>query len=251
MKNPFIKLLLVSCILLSKVWATPMSSSPVILLDNWPPYIVGTVGKEPIGGDLLKFNQYIFQKMGYEDPPLVAIWTDVLSKIFLGTADMTIGFKNDDRAQFADFSVPFATISRYLYFRQADAEKFKNYDGYKSLVGKKIGLIKGFDYGELLYNSLALGLDIAYFDSYRDMQKALSRKRIDTYIYIDDRSQLPAEIAKSDYVVQSRLIHYFISKKSRHSADMEKLNRVIKDTLNDPELQDLLPERLRMASPAR
>ncbi len=248
MMGKLLRALFLSSIIFSKTFAVMDAFAPIIVLDNWQPYIVGTEGEEPSGGMLLKFNQHILEESGFSNPPTITTWEQVLMAIADGNADMTIGLKSKDRAEFAVFSIPFANVNRNLYFRKSDSSKFESYEGYQSLGGKKIGIVKDYEYGDLLAHSKSFKFDLVPFAGFSEMQDALVSRDIDAYLYLDSDEMLPGDVAKSTYTVQQLPISYMISKKSVLASKVDDLNQLIAKTLADPSLKELLPEKIRIKS---
>ena len=237
-----------SGIIFSKTFAVMDAFAPIIVLDNWQPYIVGTEGEEPSGGMLLKFNQHILKESGFSNPATITTWEQILMSIADGNADMTIGLKSKDRTEFAVFSIPFANVNRNLYFRKSDSSKFESYEGYQSLAGKKIGIVKGYVYGDLSAHSKSFKFDLVPFVGFSEMQDAVVSGDIDAYIYVDSDELLPGDVVKSTYAVQQLPISYMISKKSVLASKVDDLNQLIAKTLADPSLKELLPEKIRIKS---
>lgn len=129
----------------------------VVAADEWCPFNC-EVGAEN-QGYVVDISREIFQNQGYEVVYENYPWVDTLSKVYKGEIDAAIA-ATPIEAPTALFPKEEVGVSEYVYLlRAGDDWHFK--DGY-SLINKKIGVMKGYDYS---------GSEFGHYVTYRQETK--------------------------------------------------------------------------------
>lgn len=155
-----------------------ISSNPIVTVGMMPDFTPFTyyIKNTPVGfeHDLLKI---ISEKTGLRFKKKIANWTTIYSSFKNKEVDMitSISHKNY-REPFTTFTSAYYDIPIMIFVR----DTFGDYNGIKSLEGKKVGVLKDVFYVKELEK---LGtIDLVYYDNYDQLTKDLVFGKIDALI---------------------------------------------------------------------
>jgi len=158
----------------------------VIAGDNWCPVNCGQQDKQQ--GFMIDVARQALAKSGYTVKYVEMPWLRAIELAREGKVHAIVGAFKDDAPDFYYPQVPFLKISPNSLFTLK--ESAWQYDNIRSFNGMKIGVIKGYDYGDVMNtyiksfsSSKASPLIQLYGnDAVERSLKFLMRKRIDIYI---------------------------------------------------------------------
>jgi len=140
-KGLLLQIILSICLLL---FTTPVYASEIIIVaDEWPPYC-GKPGS-PYPGYGVEIAKQVFEAAEYTFKYLNMSWTRAIKETRSGKYNAIIGAYKDEAPDFVFPEEEFG-VSRYAFY--AKRGSLWRYAGIESLQSKKIGLIKGYSYGE-------------------------------------------------------------------------------------------------------
>ncbi|PLY07377.1 MAG: diguanylate cyclase [Arcobacter sp.] len=155
-----------------------LTSNPVIKVAMMPDFTPFTyyIENTPVGfeHDLLKI---VSKRTGLEFEKTIANWTTIYSSFKNKEVDMitSISYKKY-REPFTTFTSSYYDIPIMIFVR----DTFGEYNGIKSLKGKKVGVLKDVFYVKELEK---LGtMNLVYYDNYSDLTKDLVFGKIDALI---------------------------------------------------------------------
>ena len=133
------------------LFTPPVSAAEIIIVaDEWPPYC-GKAGSTYPGYGV-EIAQQIFEEAGHTFKYFNIPWIRAINETRKGNYSAIIGAYKEEAPDFVFPEEEFG-VSRYAFY--AKQGSLWKYAGLESLQSKKIGLIKGYSYGEELN---------AYFD---------------------------------------------------------------------------------------
>ncbi len=120
----------------------------IAVADPWPPYIDF---KSPKGGFCMEIVKAAYKTQGYQVEIQNVPWVRAVKMVTAGEADIIPNkwFSAEETKSFL-FSNDYASCEVKVVKKKGD--KFE-YNGIKSLTGKKIGVIRGSNYGDEFNNS--------------------------------------------------------------------------------------------------
>jgi polar amino acid transport system substrate-binding protein len=144
----------------------------VAAADPWPPF---ADENSPTDGVALEIVRAAFETQGYEVTMLFVPWARAVNGVKVGDYDLvpTI-WKNEERMEYMHYSDPF--LQNSLKFIKRTEDPFE-YEGFSSLDGKTVGIIRGYSYGQEFSSATSFKKDEAN-DFFTNVQKLL-RDRID------------------------------------------------------------------------
>lgn len=176
--------------LLLLLYSVMSTAAPLLLTEEEKEFIrtnpVVTIGMMP---DFTPFSYYIDEEVvGFEHDMLRLIsdttgltfdkkidkWTNIYTSFKNKDVDMitSISYK-EYRAPFTYFTRPYYTIPIMIFVK----DNFGDYEGLKSLSGKKVGVLKDVFYIKELEK--VEGIKLVYYDNYEDLTKDLVFGKID------------------------------------------------------------------------
>lgn len=132
-------------VLLSSVTANadPDSNTLSLVGSNWPPFIDEQQPGMGVATDLVTA---ILKRAGYETSPVIESWPRSLEGVGIGVYDAVIGaWQTQVREKYFVFSEPYLFNEIKFIKRREDPFTFVDMN---SLVGKRIGIVKGYAYGD-------------------------------------------------------------------------------------------------------
>lgn len=120
----------------------------VAAADAYPPYIDAA---RPTGGLTAEIVRAAYQTQGYEVQLEVLPWARAELGVTEGRYDVLLNvWRTEARARTLMFSAPYATGKIKFIKRKGDPFEYKGLD---SLQGKRIGVVRGYGYGDAFNNS--------------------------------------------------------------------------------------------------
>jgi ABC-type amino acid transport substrate-binding protein/two-component sensor histidine kinase len=137
--------------------------------------------------------QIISAKTGIKFKKQYGPWESIFGKFKNGSVDVIadISYKKD-RESFSLFTTPYFEMPTVVYVRN----DFKDYKGFQSLKGKKVGYTKGIYYESSLREQE--GIDLVGFESSEEMVNALVYGKVDAVI--NNLARINHIIMKNGYV---------------------------------------------------
>jgi len=131
--------------LLFVVTTTAMSDQITIVADEWPPYNSIPNSKEPGYG--IEIAKHVFEATGHTVVYKILPWHRSIIETRTGKYNAIIGAFKQEAPDFVFPEEEFG-LSKNAFFARKGREW--TYSGLESLQGMKIGIIKGYSYGEEL-----------------------------------------------------------------------------------------------------
>jgi signal transduction histidine kinase/CheY-like chemotaxis protein len=150
-------------------------TASIALISDYAPFSYEENGK--VKGFVKDLLLLISKKTGLEFVQKVDHWGNNLNKFEKKEVDIIadISYKKE-RASFTLFTTPYYEIPVVIFTR----EDFKNFQGLKSLKGKKVGIQQSIFYEKELREMG--GMELVSFENYEDQSKALAYGKIDALI---------------------------------------------------------------------
>ncbi|BBO92811.1 hypothetical protein DSCOOX_59910 [Desulfosarcina ovata subsp. ovata] len=117
----------------------------IIVADEWPPYC-GKAGSTYPGYGV-EIAKQVFEAAGHKFKYLNIPWTRAIKETRAGKYNAIIGAYKEEAPDFVFPEEEFG-VSRYAFYSKRGS--LWTYSGIESLQSKKIGLIKGYSYGQEL-----------------------------------------------------------------------------------------------------
>ncbi|MGI0115372.1 substrate-binding periplasmic protein [Zooshikella sp. RANM57] len=125
-------------------------NSPLtVICDEWPPY--QTVEKNNVGGFSTKVVEEVFKRMNVKTNKIKAYpWKRAITMVKTGTADALFSANfTEERTKFAIYPEETLVDSPWvMWVREEDNLKYESFD---NLLGKKVGLVRGYSYTKDLW----------------------------------------------------------------------------------------------------
>ncbi|WP_415230295.1 transporter substrate-binding domain-containing protein [Psychromonas sp.] len=150
-------------------------TASIALISDYAPFSYEENGE--VKGFVKDLLLLISKKTGLEFVQKVDYWGNNLNKFKKKKVDIIadISYKKE-RESFTLFTTPYYQIPVVIFTR----EDFKNFQGLKSLQGKKVGIQQGIFYEKELREMG--GMEVVGFENYEDQSKALAYGKIDALI---------------------------------------------------------------------
>ena len=235
MKSDFtaIRLLLVTSLL--AMASITQAETLKLVADDWPPFTSDKQGQR-IAANLV---EHALNTSGIKTRTQILDWQQVLKGLKGDAYDAVVGaWKNSEREQYLMFSRPYLENRIQLVGRTDNRIEFT---GLAQLVGKKVGVVKGYAYGDDI--SGKNGMIRVASDSVAENLEKLLRKEID-YLLADSivahgmENHLPLNI-KKQLVIYKRVVTrqglHFAVRKTYPGAKklLEKFNKTIGSMIVD------------------
>lgn len=209
-----------------------------ISASEFPPYEYTLQGDPIVRGFSSELVQATFRNMNQPiSQHKIFPWKRALQGTYFGVFDAVhSASKNKEREEKLWFpDEPLVYSSKVFIIRKADKQKI-NYQSFDSLIGLRLGLVRGFNYPENVW-SFIKNNDIQYNESVNTdtLLKMLVRGRVDIIIeesvvakqFIDEHSY-PLELIE-DHPVQVKPMYLAFSKESVASELVAKFSDNLKD----------------------
>jgi len=116
--------------------------------DEWPPYIIDSQEDKGIAHEIVSAA---FSVQGYQLKHTIKPWSRALREVSTQRYDIALTvWKSSERLEYLYFSEPYLINS--LVFVTLNGNSF-DYHGLKSLVGKRIGVLRGYAYDDAFMSS--------------------------------------------------------------------------------------------------
>lgn len=157
--------------------------------DPWPPFVDPD---HPKLGLSIEIVREAFKTQGYKLKHEFKPWARAEDGVKKGKYDILPNtWKTDKRLKYLKYSNPYATNKIKFVSRKGDTFEYK---GLKSLKGKKIGVIRGYGYGDVFMK--ARGYKLYPLADFIQNVKKLNLKRID--LTLEDEIVARNLISKKD-----------------------------------------------------
>lgn len=229
MKSVFFRCRLLLLVSLLAMTFQAKAETLKLVADDWPPFTSDKQGQR-IAANLVEHALYV---SGINSRTQIVAWQQVLKGLKSGSYDAVVGvWKNAEREQYLSFSRPYLENRIQLVGR---ADNRIEFTGLAQLAGKKVGVVKGYAYGDDISGDK--GIIRVASDSVAENLEKLLHKKID-YMLADSivahgmENHLPLNI-KKQLVVYKRVVTkqglHFAVRKSHPNAKtlLEKFNKAI------------------------
>jgi signal transduction histidine kinase/CheY-like chemotaxis protein len=150
-------------------------TASIALISDYAPFSYEENGE--VKGFVKELLVLISEKTGLEFVQKVDHWGNNLNKFKKKEVDIIADISHKkERESFTLFTTPYYQIPVVIFTR----EDFKNFQGLKSLKGKKVGIQQGIFYEKELREMG--GIELVVFENYEDQTKALAYGKIDALI---------------------------------------------------------------------
>lgn len=229
---------------LSCAWA----ADPVVVsvdAEN-PPFMFGKDGKA--AGIYPQIISLAFAKLGVPVTLEAKPWKRALAEIDEGKAGVGGIYKNDERAQKYDFSEPILTENTAVYFNKSKPVDFKSV---ADLKGKRVGVIRGWSYGDEFDAARKAGSITAdEVTSDKVNFQKLAEGRVDVVLAIEEAGKAVIKAEKLSAVEQGKVFlasnkaHLAFAKSAKQTELLAKFNKVIADMKQDGTLEKVMVTEL-------
>lgn len=216
--------------------------------DPWPPYTIGSIGRQPEAGIAVELFRELEDRLGMTFELSLLPWKRCLLWAKQGKYDgVMLLTRNDDRATYLEFPAPVHRDANLVWAR-SDRSFDREFRSFKDFQGLKIGVTDGFTYGEAFNQAVAehnLTLDSA--PSILSNMLRLSLGRIDIFLVngVAGESALEDQPHLRDALTVYRgpfdSVPFFIglSKASPIKAHLPLFNEVLTDMKTDGTIERL------------
>jgi len=128
----------------------PLSVGAISLCsDPWFPYIQGELNKQAQGGDVIKFEEQLFARLGYESVEFPLInWARCLHQAEYGFEDgVVMLFRKPEREKYLIFSDPIMTTKLVVLYSPKYFSNGIDWQDTETFESKIIGIVRGNSYG--------------------------------------------------------------------------------------------------------
>ena len=221
---------------------------------NYPPFFMEE--NDAVHGLAVDLGDEVFRRLGVRTEVAMYPLKRGLSNLESGIYDgVMILIKTSERGRFLEYTRPVMTV-RGLIWALATRGKPVTFDSLEDLQKYKIGVTKGYSYGEEFDQLLKqMNPDVAYSD-YHNYRK-LMEHRIDIFpgneivarSLFKQHPELRGRFIHSDKSFIEWVLHMAISKKSRFATMIPDINRVLAE-LEAEGYVDALVEQYTGSGPA-
>lgn len=150
------------CVLMFSLWAGICAAEISVNLvgDPWPPYVNGELGEFAESGVGVEIIKRVFAQLDDAEVrfPLIP-WERALLEVERGQSDgIAMLLKTAERERFITFSVPLVTGYNLIWsVAEADGSAYE-WSAVEDLYGKRVGIVKGYSYGDEMDRSFEQGM---------------------------------------------------------------------------------------------
>ncbi|SLM32339.1 ABC-type amino acid transport/signal transduction systems, periplasmic component/domain [Desulfamplus magnetovallimortis] len=184
-------ILLVIILLMSVMPCTADEKTIVAAADPWPPFVDPAAPKEGLSLEIVRAS---YETQGYSVKMEYVPWARAIDGVKKGKYDILPNtWMNEQRKAFLMYSEPYA-VNEVKFIKTAD-DPFE-FNGLESLTGKKVGIVRGYGYGDDFTNATNFVREDSN-DFITNIKKLThSSKRVD--LAIEDEIVARVIIAKED-----------------------------------------------------
>lgn len=228
-------------------WGAYAADTVVINVDaENPPFMSSQNGKA--AGVYPALISAAFAKMNVPMALEAKPWKRALTEMDEGKAGVGGIYKNDERAAKYDFSEPILTENTAVYFNKS---KPLDYKTIADLYGKKIGVIRGWSYGDAFdaaRKDNKLTVDEVTNDKANFMK--LSEGRLDAVLAIDEAGKAVIAGEKLGNIDQGKVFlasnkaHLAFNKNAKQNELLARFSKAIADMKQDGSLDKIVLKEL-------
>ena len=175
-------------------------------------------------------------------------WKRALSEIDEGKSGIGGIYKNNERAQKYDFSEPILTENTAVYFNKSKPIDFKTV---ADLNGKKVGVIRGWSYGDAFDAARKAGT-ISTEETSSDYSNLmmLAKGRVDAVLAIEEAGEAAiaaanlADIEQGKTFLASNKVHLAFAKSAKQTDTLGRFNKAIAAMKQDGSLDKIVQQEL-------
>jgi polar amino acid transport system substrate-binding protein len=213
-----------------------------------PPSIWAQQEKGQLTGPLIDLITEIFSEIGISVTSTPLPWARAIAQMESGKLDMIpVIFYTKKRAEFMDFSVPFAEVPASVF---VSAGNTFSYNSVSDLIGKK-GLVMRGDSISPEFEAARDSLDVSEIAGYGQMIRMLADHRADYAVAAQYGFMIQARKMKNDSKIEiiekpvaSRDLHFAFSKKSAYVQYLPVINEKLEKMKADGRLKKLVNDMI-------
>jgi polar amino acid transport system substrate-binding protein len=252
MKKRMFTSMLIVLTLLCLSFAASAQMTVTLVSDPFPPYVTGKANAtSPTGGVTVEILNKIFERIDNVRLELKLYpWKRALQYAFDGKVDgIWMVIKNKERMQFLDYTEPLLEMRAYLWFLNSRYPDGITWETLSDLVPYRIGVVRGYDYADALYEAQKQGIPLKI--------EAVTREEQNFLRLVNDRVDIiPAheaiayeQIKKHGWQDQlgyaaklfdQTVVYIGISKKSPAKDLIPKINQAITELNADGTIEKIL-----------
>jgi len=226
------------------------SSKATLCSDPWPPFIIGEVGKNAIGGIAVEILRIAFSRIGEEEPefPLYN-WARCLENIKDGKeSGVNLALSTPERREYISFSHVMFYNNLLIWYSPAFNPDGIHWETVDDLAKYKIGLTRGYSMGDEFDLAKKEGR-LQVFEVREDSQnlEKIQLGRIDFVIINEligrnliERKNLAGAIISMDKPFLTEPFYMGFSRKSPWLSVLPKLNEVLDNMHKDGTIEAIL-----------
>ena len=205
--------------------------------DPWPPYVNGKMGEYSTSGIAVEIAMEIFSQIENVDVkfPLIP-WNRALREVEEGESEgIAMLLKTAEREKYIHYSEPLLMGTSLIWSARTEQAKSFEWQTVEDLHGYKIGIIKGYSYGESLDSMFESGkLASVSVPTVKQLFAMLANERIDIAIATDAvgyslaREYPEIAIEPAEKPVLSETFYMGFSKKSWITTLIPEINSAIR-----------------------
>ncbi|WP_203301508.1 substrate-binding periplasmic protein [Marinobacter sediminum] len=216
---------------------------------HWPPYSYGDERAQPIGGYAIDFMREISRRIDHPVRLSILPWLRCLAMNKTGELDgIMLLTANKDRRRFLHLTEPLLHDANLLWYLK-DNQHVADRTSFEELQGLKIGIVKGFNYGEAFAEATnKLGLNVEAVPTVYSNFLRLERGWIDVFLVnrvvadftLLSRSDLKARLTIRKGPFEPVGFRVGLSKAGKAAPLLEQFNAAIADMTREGTVTNIL-----------
>lgn len=207
--------------------------------DPWPPYVEGELGQEARSGIVVELVQRVFSRLeGVEASFPLIPWNRALKEVEEGTKDGIVALlKSAERERYMVYTDPLFESRNLVWYSSTRFPRGFNWDRIDDLAAYRVGITKGYTYGEDIDQAIETGLlPVVRVPTVDRLFAMLARDRVDMALANDNVGYaLAGQYASGNELVAAdkatgKDVHYMaFSKKSPAQDLVPRVNRILSE----------------------
>lgn len=217
--------------------------------DPWPPYVEGELGQEARGGIVVELVERIFSRLeGVEASFPLVPWNRALKEVEVGTKDGIVALlKSAERERYMVYTDPLFESHNLVWYSKKKFPRGFNWNKIGDLAGYRVGITKGYTYGDDIDHAIESGLlPVVRVPTVDRLFAMLARDRVDIALANDNvGNALAGRYGSANELVAAHKatgkdVHYLaFSRKSPAQDLVPRINRILSELRGEGVLDEL------------
>ena len=215
--------------------------------DPWEPWVIGNPGEEAKGGTGVNIAREIARRLNKTFEIRIYPYERCLKQMQSGERDMLLMVKKTpERETYMAFSDVASTDPQLVYYNPEKIKSFE-WNTWADFKPYRIGLVRGFDYGEFTKAAKTHPLQIEPVANDNQNIKKLFAGRLDLILvnrstmlfFLDNNSDFRYELKHASKPVSNASFHIGLARKGKAISLLPEINRVLREMKSDGTLNRL------------